>query len=87
MQIFKKCEEVERIQLDLQNCEYKCVIRDMQLQLCLNKVRVHQDLQELEWETKLSFTKVYAVLYTNIQRNPAALYNAKRQMALKESCI
>lgn len=59
----------------------------MQLQLCLNKVRVHQDLQELEWETKLSFTKVYAVLYTNIQRNPATLYKAKRQMALKESCI
>lgn len=87
MEIFKKCEEVERIQLDLQNWEYKCVIRDMQLQLCLNKVRVHQDLQELEWETKLSFTKVYAVLYTNIQRNPAALYKAKRQMALKESCI
>ena len=59
----------------------------MQWQLCLNKIRVHQDLKELEWEAKLSLTKVYAVSYTNIQRNPAALYKAKRQMALKQSCI
>lgn len=61
--------------------------RDMQLQLCLNKIRVHQDLKEMEWEAKLSFTKVYAVSYTNLQRNPAALYTAKRQMALKQSFI
>lgn len=39
----------------------------MQLQLCLNKVRDYQDLKSWNERHKLSFTKVYAVLYTNIQ--------------------